>query len=305
MKDALGAEIAELTGASRAVRTERVETVWSGYGEVVRYSLEDAEPSRVVVKHIVPGKGRGRSHDRKLRSYEVEQTWYRDWSRRCSEDCRVARCFHAQRRAGEWLFVFEDLDDAGFPGRTEYPSGRRLETCLRWLASFHATFLGQRPKGLWKTGTYWHLATRPDEHRAMPRGPLRDAASAIDARLSAARHLTLVHGDAKPSNFCFSADGRRAVAVDFQYVGGGCGMKDLAYLLAGEDEGTVRRALDVYFRTLRERVAGPEGAALETEWRALYPFAWADFQRFLAGWAPQWRFRGHELALTRKALASL
>jgi hypothetical protein len=41
------------------------------------------------------------------------------------------------------------------------------------------------------------------------------------------------------------------------------------------------------------------------EWRGLYPWAWADFQRFLAGWAPNWSLQAHELALTRGVLRSL
>ena len=58
----------------------------------------------------------------------------------------------------------------------------------------------------------------------------------LDRRLRAARFQTLVHGDAKPANFCFDARRGAVAAVDFQYVGGGCGMKDVAYLLSGERE---------------------------------------------------------------------
>jgi aminoglycoside phosphotransferase (APT) family kinase protein len=241
MTDELTQHIATITGASKAERGERIQSVWSGYGEIVRYHLSGAPLDSVVVKHVKPAKGSGRSHDRKLRSYAVEQRWYQTWSTRCSDACRIPRCLHAQRDKSEWLFVLEDLDAAGFSGRRHDLSNQQLDSCLRWLASFHATFLGERPSGLWKVGTYWHLATRPDEHRSMERGPLRDAASSIDARLSAARFSTLVHGDAKPANFCFSRDGRSVAAVDFQYVGGGCGMKDVAYLLTGEDRRSTNR----------------------------------------------------------------
>lgn len=302
MGRSLDHRVRDLTGASAVRRGERIATVWGGYGQVWRFGLDGAAWPSVVVKHVVPGKGRGRSHDRKLRSYQVEQAWYRDWAERCGETCRVARCVRVERAKGEWLFVLEDLDAAGFPGRQISPSRAQLERCLRWLACFHAEFLGERPRGLWKTGTYWHLRTRPDEHRSMARGPLRDAAPAIDARLSGARFQTIVHGDAKPENFQFSRDGNGVAALDFQYVGGGCGMKDVAYLLAGEDKGTVKRSLDVYFRTLRAAARGVDSGALEAEWRALYPWAWADFHRFLAGWAPDWRFQRHELAMTDKVL---
>jgi aminoglycoside phosphotransferase (APT) family kinase protein len=185
-----------------------------------------------------------------------------------------------------------------------------MRLCLRWLAAFHATFLGERPRGLWKVGTYWHLATRPDELEAMDDGALQWAAPLIDRRLSEARFRTLVHGDAKPANFCFSTGNDAVAGVDFQYVGGGCGMKDVAYLLGHEEsERRVKGLLDHYFVTLRKEL-GRRGTdvdpkAVEAEWRSLYPFAWADHHRFLSGWAPSWSAPVRGRALTRQVIRSL
>jgi len=316
--------IAELCGATAVVGAERIQTVWSGYGELVRYHLVGGPRASVVAKHVRPPKGRGRSHDRKLRSYEVEAAFYRDHAEQCGDACRVARCLHVARDKGQWLFILEDLDAAGFPKRFANPAGKRLDACLRWLAAFHAGFVGKRPRGLWKVGTYWHLRTRPDELRAAPRGPLREAAGAIDAKLNGATWQTWVHGDAKPANFCFTPRGDAVAAVDFQYVGAGVGIKDVAYLLTGADRGTIRRGLDVYFKTLRQHLArgaesggaesggatapdadAPNADAIEAEWRSLYDMAWADFHRFLVGWAPGWRAQANEAEMTRRAVAEL
>ena len=88
----------------------------------------------------------------------------------------------------------------------------------------------------------------------MGEGRLKDLASLIDKRLSRVTYKTFLHGDAKLANFCANADGEVA-AVDFQYVGGGCGMKDLAYFVGSvfSDEDCERyenHFLDLYFRTL-------------------------------------------------------
>ena len=93
--------------------------------------------------------------------------------------------------------------------------------------------------------------TRPDELAAMEEGPLKRAAEIIDTRLSGARFQTFVHGDAKLANFCFR-ESAAVAAVDFQYVGRGCGMKDLAYFLGSclseeECEKRERELLDLYF----------------------------------------------------------
>jgi fructose-1,6-bisphosphatase/inositol monophosphatase family enzyme len=150
------------------------------------------------------------------------------------------------------------------------------------------------PNGLWECGTYWHLETRPEELENILGSPLHTMAPFIDAKLKHSSFQTFVHGDAKLANFCFSADHTRAAAVDFQYVGKGCGMKDVAYFISScmnEEECAIYESqiLDCYFSELRKALtlSNIDPALLEEEWRALYHVSWADFQRFILGWSPQ------------------
>ncbi|MDF2695917.1 MAG: hypothetical protein K0S65_4300, partial [Labilithrix sp.] len=190
-------------------------------------------------------------------------------------------------------------------------TGAEVDVCLAWLAAFHARFLGIRPDGLWKTGTYWHLATRQEELARIEDEILRKAAPLLDRELRSGTFQTIVHGDAKLANFCFARGSRSVAAVDFQYVGGGCGMKDVAYLLCGHfgDRTLEQRHLDGYFQKLRialaRRAEPVDVDALETEWRALYPIACADFYRFMAGWAKDhWRRDAYGQALVRDVLST-
>ena len=102
-----------------------------------------------------------------------------------------------------------------------------------------------------------------------------------------------MHGDAKLANFCFNEAGDSVAAVDFQYTGQGCGMKDLAYFISScmtEKEAQESEAfiLNHYFDTLRSALedSDVDTDRLEEEWRDLYPVAIADFQRFILGWSP-------------------
>ena len=238
--------------------------------------------------------------------------WYQQWSERCNVDCRVPRCFSADALEHGWLFVLEDLDGSGFGDRRSLLNEQEVSHCLRWLASFHAVFMGASPKGLWPIGTYWHLDTRPDEWSAIADDRLRAAASHIDEALNAAHFQTLVHGDAKVANFCFSPTDEAVAAVDFQYVGGGCGMKDVAYFLGScltsdACEQEAESYLSLYFSALRAALATQHPSidphAVEAEWRTLYPWAWADFYRFLAGWSPQhWKMDRYSQRLTDDVL---
>ena len=189
---------------------------------------------------------------------------------------------------------------------------REIRVCLSWLAHFHALFLGLDPEGLWPVGTYWHLETRPDELEAMEDGQLKTAAGEIDRTLNECHFKTIVHGDAKLANFCFNQGGRDVAAVDFQYVGGGCGMKDVIYLLGSCLEGRecqkkVPGFLTHYFTELKLSLKKEvDFAALEAEWKELFAFAWADFDRFLLGWMPgHLKINSYSQQLTNEVLQKL
>lgn len=293
--------IAGATSTTSVTRGDRIQSLWSGYGEIYRVRL-DGQPA--VVKSVKPPARSGASHLRKCRSYDVEVAWYRGYT----SPARIPSLLAAMAAPERWLLVLEDLDAVGFSRRQRRgPSALERDRCLQWLAAFHARFLGVPPRGLWEQGTYWHLATRQDELMAMDNEALRRAAPTLDARLRECRFQTLVHGDAKLANFCFGDDA--VAAVDFQYVGGGCGMSDVAYFLSScsDDDFDEAPLLTQYFAHLRAALP-PEvdAVALEREWRALYPIAAADFYRFLAGWAEgAWRHDPHGQRIVREVLRAL
>jgi len=315
--------VCSATEASSMEVVEVIQELWSGYGRILRIGLSGGTTSSVIAKHIemdsTARHPRGwnsiPSHQRKLKSYRVETAWYRDWSERCRPSSRVPRLLGSSEENDDIFLLLEDLDTAGFPSRLTSATPIPLHACLDWLANFHASFLGCEPTGLWETGTYWHLATRAEELAQLTDSPLKEAAPALDERLAAARFQTIVHGDAKLANFCFSPAGDRVAAVDFQYVGGGCGMKDLAYFIGSSVEESALDAkeqelLSHYFNSLRGALSQhhPEvdPDEVEAEWRALFPIAWTDFHRFLCGWSPgHWKINSYGKRLAREVIDEL
>ena len=317
--------ICETTGATHCWEMMAVQRLWSGYGSILRYELEGADQRTVIVKHVSPpnagnhprGWNTNLSHQRKLKSYQVESAWYQNFARLCGPGSRVPACLAAHSEGDEVFLILEDLDEVGYGGRRSQITSAELNACIAWLAEFHATFLGSSVDGLWECGTYWHLDTRPDELKILESEDpaLAKAAHAIDARLKESPFQTFVHGDAKLANFCFSEDGASVAAVDFQYVGQGCGMKDLAYFIGsclGEEDcdRMEKSLLNQYFTALRavlkERDVQVDPEALEVDWRALYPVAWTDFHRFLKGWSPgHWKINGYSERLSRDVIAQV
>lgn len=307
--------ILQRTGASSLTRKETIQELWSGYGKIMRVGLEHAAVESVVIKHVqLPthnhhprGWNTDIGHQRKLRSYKVETTWYDTYSDHSA--ARLPKCLAIETQNDEVLMVLEDLDAAGYPLRKRTVKWEAIASCLAWLAQFHASYLGKAPDGLWEVGTYWHLKTRPQELAVLDDQRLKEAAPVIDEKLNSCTYQTFVHGDAKLANFCFAENGQVA-GVDFQYVGGGCGMKDVAYFIGSclndrECERLETQILDTYFERLQHALEA-KNEALEDEWRSLYRVAWADFHRFLKGWSPgHWKINSYSERVTAEVINKL
>ncbi len=315
MNEKFRSVILQTTGASSLIEKEMIQELWSGYGKIIRIGLKDASVDSVVVKHVqLPinnnhprGWNTDIGHQRKVKSYQVETKWYDSHSK--NSIARLPQCLAVVTHDDEVLMVLEDLDEAGYPLRKMSVTWQELTQCLAWLAKLHASYLGKDPEGLWEVGTYWHLATRPQELARLNDQRLKEAASIIDHQLTTCEYKTLVHGDAKLANFCFAKDGQVA-GVDFQYVGGGCGMKDVAYFIGSclnesECERLENKILDTYFEHLQNAME-VKNEALEREWRSLYRVAWADFHRFLKGWSPgHWKINSYSERITAEVIKRL
>ena len=311
-----------ITNSSACEEIEVIQSLWSGYGKISRYQLIDSPLDTIVAKCISlnqsgehpRGWNTDRSHNRKVRSYEVETYWYKHWSQLCSEHCRIPEFIGSFSEENNQWIILEDLN-TNFLLRKQQLDFSEVKVCLKWLANFHATFMGQKPVGLWEVGTYWHLATRPDEFEKIEHKELKAKAHLIDEILNQCTYQTIVHGDAKLANFCFSEDGNNVAAVDFQYVGGGCGMKDVAYFLGSclsgsECERYEDELLDLYFSALKKALKSAKHevnlSTLEREWRRMYPIACTDFTRFLLGWMPEHqKVNAYNLNLMESVLAGL
>ncbi len=311
-------ELLSCTATDKILSIASVQELWSGYGEIQRIVLEQYGP--VIVKFIEwpntfdhpRGWASNISHDRKVKSYNIEVNFYQDFSP-CAQNCRIPQYLGAQATPNGIVLALEDLDNQGFPIRRTSVNKHEIKACLSWLANFHASFLGAVPIKLWETGTYWHLATRPDELEALSDTTLKNAAPLLDQALKDSPQ-TIVHGDAKLANFCFGENGNTVSAVDFQYTGAGCGMKDLAYFVGScLDESACEQnekwILDFYFIELRSALNKTQAKNkdemdhIENSWRDLYPVAWADFHRFLKGWSPgHWKINSYSERMCRKAI---
>jgi len=312
----------EITHSTECHEAEVIQTLWGGYGQISRYKLQGSKMNSVVVKCIsleqVSEHPRGWStdfaHSRKVKSYKVETNWYEHYSSLCSNRSKIPQFIGSFSKDNQHWIILEDLN-SDFPQIKKEVDIQEIKLCLTWLAYFHIKFIDREPIGLWEVGTYWHLATRPEEFEKIQNEELKIKAHIIDNLLNSCKYKTLVHGDAKLANFCFSRNSEKVAAVDFQYIGGGCGVKDVVYFLGSCLSASGFRQheaelLDYYFSQLRE--AGDffkskiDMSELEREWRSMYHLASADFTRFMMGWMPShYKINEYTLGILDSVLSEL
>ncbi len=313
-------EILEKLGAEAILESHKIQSLWSNYGGIYRLTFKGAKVPSVVVKcillqenmHHPRGWSGNQSHQRKLKSYFIENYWYVNYVSSLPQSVKVPQLLYSKQQGNVQVLMLEDLS-IFYPHLKQTCTYNEAKAVVKWLAAFHAHSLNTSTVGLWQTGSYWHLGTRPDEWSAMEESPLKRKAKELDRMLSSSKFQTIIHGDAKVANFCFGDDDEVA-AVDFQYVGAGIGVKDVAYFIGSCFNGDActlyeSSLLDYYFEQLihfAKQLNPLERTALEKEWRDLYPVAWADFNRFLLGWMPNHqKLHHHALSKNEEALKFL
>lgn len=307
-------------------KTEIIQNLWSDYGYILRVHIQGGTPARFVVKvirsdsrtaHHPHGWQNDFSHQRKLRSYRVEAALYEHLSQiPLPARARTARLFATKFFDPYQVIVLEDLATAGFTPATKFPVSEEIISAgLTWLAAFHTAMLGKRPPGLWSQGSYWHLETRPQEFQTMPAGILKQNARYFDHLLRDCEFPTIIHGDAKMANFLYRPKDQKMSAVDFQYCGPASCVVDLVGMLSScLDSRELFEQADSWLHFYLERLM----ESLPTDWNkekkkrlqaetlSLYPIAWADFSRFLAGWKPgHWKLNDYSREMTARALERL
>lgn len=286
MDEIIRENLIKFTNSSQIIKVELLQHLWSNYGELSRVFLDN---KTIILKHIkfpqklehTYGWDSIHAHQRKVNSYQVEVSWYKNHNPTHSDFYTPKYIFSFEEESSIYL-ALEDLTGLDYFPKTN-PNLVDIKNCIKWLAKFHSFYLGKKFDDLWPVGTYWHLATRLDELKVLADNKLKENAKKIDITLNSAEHKTLVHGDAKLANFLFNKES--IAAVDFQYIGQGVGIKDLAYFLSSVfDEKSLfkyeQECLNYYFKELNNK-------EVEKEWRYLYPVAWCDFYRFLLGWSPR------------------
>lgn len=298
---------------TQIVKVTQFKSLWSHFGALYRVRFAD-NTKPLVIKAITQPTNvahpKGWNSDfatqRKLRSYQVENAFYKYYSQVLPN--ATPHYFGTINHNNSQYLLLEDLADSGFDEISPHCI-ESVKLCLSWLAQLHAKFLDKAPQHLWQQGNYWHLATRTDEFNALTDTRLKEHASVFDSALRASPYQTIIHGDAKIANFMINKS--KVNAIDFQYAGKGVGIIDVILLLSSafsSDE------LYLYESTLLNHYKSElimqfgllniaNGNQIAHTWLALYDCAWADFVRFLAGWSPNhWKLHPYALEKVNKVL---
>jgi thiamine kinase-like enzyme len=306
-------------------------SLWAGMGHIYKVTILQREPltqkstttTSIIVKHVAPRRQQQQSvgDRRKAASYLVEANFYEHVAPDllAIHKLPIPKPLYIERRndEGEEIIIamtyIEPPSPRSLSLHQDHHSQQRDQQrqVLTWLATLHAAYWGVTDEtiqrlGLQPIGTYWHFATRQEEHRNMPnnncwQSRLKLATRAIDARLQRDLYQCVVHGDAKDENILLSGRGSRqngehekttVYFCDFQYCGKGVPAQDLAYYFCTacssnssssvEEEEAI--LLDFYLQQLALKVRS--NAALPTlrELHDMMDLAHCDYYRFMCGW---------------------
>lgn len=268
-----------------------IQGVWGGFGQVFS-AIWKGQP--VVVKHYAwhnpdeiedPIQKEGLL--RKINSYNNELAFYNS---HFQKGAKAAQLLGLNRTETSMMLILDDgksliseashrLNEVG------------IASILQMLAELHASTLLEA----WGTeGNYWHYGTRKAEWHRIRHPWLKSNAGLINQKLQAAKYTCLIHGDSKPSNYLTSNEPNKIVALDFQYFGKGIGVMDLVCFCSGvipeNDLAGFHVYLTQYFAYLEAALEGVNSPhsyqKIKEEWASLIPLVWADYARFLEGWAP-------------------
>mmetsp|Transcript_31862 Transcript_31862/g.77225 ORF Transcript_31862/g.77225 Transcript_31862/m.77225 type:complete len:386 (-) Transcript_31862:218-1375(-) len=280
--------------------------LWAGMGYVYQIQLDiDSSSLELIVKRVSPtGKKRQKislGDQRKADSYECEANFYQNVAPMLlQKGLEIPIPLHVERDNGVIICMTQ------LQGESAYLESEETKAVLRWLATLHAATWGPMADkavvefGLQPEGTYWYLATRPDEHASIRskgwEGRLKLGAKAIDERLKRDKMQCCVHGDAKDANMLFRRIKKNknnnqeelVVAMyDFQYCGKAPPTKDLAYFLCVGADDNDSSYLEYYHEQLLERLDESSSSSYRPTLEDLQDsldLAYCDWARFMAGW---------------------
>ena len=256
---------------SNITNLQQAASVWSGCGEIIRCQVNGAA---TVIKAIeVPSQinhSRITQSDfalaRKRQSYLVEFNWYRHYAEQLPHEAAAIHCIDAIQEGTKQALLFSDFVAHGY--QQAYATHSHIQAIINWLAHFHAFHLASSSEGLWPRGSYWHLATRPDELQRMSDLSLKAQAQPIDTALSESPYQTLIHGDAKLANFAIAPQNQHVLGYDFQYVGKGVGVIDVMYFLGScLDDTALKSVADDYLNRYFD-TSYPSTKTLSTEYKS-------------------------------------
>ena len=297
-------QICTSVSADSITNIDTFKTVWSGFGALHRVYFS-CKTKPIVVKSIcLPseinhprGWNSRLATARKLKSYRVEQHFYAYVSHHLNTN--TAKFIGLFEEANTQYLVLSDLSINEFKSIAEHDL-EAVKRILDWLAHFHVENLGNCDENLWQQGSYWHLATRPDEFNAISHQGLKLSAQSLDAALRLCPYQTIIHGDAKIANFMENEEA--VVGYDFQYTGKGVGIIDVILLLSSAFNSDELFAYETElladyktsFLKYCQEYKIDNGDKVMTCWLHLYATAWADFARLLDGWSPgHWKLHDY------------